>query len=261
MPLYAAGDLPAGRESRAVAAHVAGCASCAAVMEEYGASREWARAAGDVPEFGEQFYESLRAGVLDRVSRDTRPAAPSRVASFFPAMFNGRRLAYAASLALAVCALALSLYFGRDNASQPRRDDVAGTRPAGNVIAPPQLPEHAEPTPGAGEQQPTPDAAPDERERAQPKLKRAAGGGSFKRTPTLRRPPANAARAPQLTASANDAARQGVAPPAPRAETASVARIEIQTADPNIRIIWLTPAAGADAEPDAIVPDRVDPER
>ena len=228
MPLYAAGDLPAGRESRAVAAHVAGCASCAALMEEYGASREWARAAGGVPEFGEEFYASLRAGVIDQINRDTRPAAPSRVASFFPAMFAGRRLAYAASLALAASALALALYFGRDDASRPRRDDVAGAQPARKVINAPQ-PAHVEPTP---------DASPDKR--ATPRPKSDAAGGGFKRTPTLRRPPSDAPRAPELAASAaNDAARQGIAPAAPRAETAGVARIEIQTADPNIRIIWL----------------------
>ena len=250
MPLYAAGDLPAGRESRAVAAHVAGCASCAALAEEFRASREWARTSDAVPEFGDEFYEQLRAGVLDRVNRDTRPAAPSRVAFFFPALFAGRRLAYAASLALAACALALSLYFGRDT-SLPRRDDLARTPPTRNVIAPPP-PAHAEPTP---------DASRDARETARPNLKRAGGG--FKRTPTPRRaaPTHDAAPARELTAAANDAARQGVAPAAPRAETASASRIEIQTADPNIRIIWLAPAAGADDEPDAADTDGVDPER
>lgn len=260
MPLYAAGDLPAGRRARAVAAHVAGCASCAALSEGYGASREWARAAGDVPEFGEEFYEQLRAGVLDRVNRDTRPAAPSRIASFFPAMFAGRRLAYAASLALAACALAFALYLGRDGAGRPRGDEVAGTTSTDKVITPPPPPPaHAGPTPDAGEQRPTPAAPPGGRQTAQPKPKTAGGG--FKRTPTLRHTPPEAARAPELTASADGAARQGVAQPAPRAETARVSRIEIQTADPNIRIIWLATAAGADDEPGAVDPDRVDPER
>ena len=266
MPLYAAGDLPAGRQARAVAAHVAGCAPCAALAEEYGASRQWARAAADVPEFGEDFYEGLRAGVLERVNRDTRPAAPTRAASFFPALFAGRRLAYAASLALAASALALSLYFARDYTNQPRRDDVADTRPAAEVITP--TPAHVEPTPNASVQQPTPYASPDERENAQPKHKRA--GGSFKRTPTLRRdaPTPDAAAERVLTAASGaslpSVARratllQGIASPALREGPISVARIEIQTADPNIRIIWLTPSA--DDEPDAAGADRVDPER
>lgn len=255
MPLYAAGDLPAGRRQRAVAAHVAGCASCAALAAEYRASREWARTSDDVPEFGEEFYERLRAGVLDRVNRDTRPAAPERPASFFPAIFAGRRLAYAASLALATCALALALYLGRDDAGRPQRNDVAVAPPAGNSITPPPP---AVPTPDA-ERQPTPDASPAGRQTAQPRPKTA--GGSFKRTPTLRRPPSDAARAPELTAAANDAARRGVAQPALREGPISVARIEIQTADPNIRIIWLAPSDAADDEPAAVVPGGVDPER
>ena len=263
MPLYAAGDLPAGRESRAVAAHVAGCASCAALAEEYSASREWARAADAVPEFGEEFYESLRAGVLDRVNRDTRPAAPSRVASFFPALFAGRRLAYAASLSLAACALALALYFFNDG-GQPQRNEIADVPSGGGLIVPQQH-APASPTPPDvttqehdGEQQPSTQATP----RAGRRRARPAGeitGGSFKRTPTLRRaaPTPDAATERVLTA-ASGASLPGVAP---RAETASVSRIEIQTADPDIRIIWLAPAAGADDEPGAVAPDRVDPER
>ena len=254
MPLYAAGDLPAGRRSRAVAAHVARCGACAALAAEFRASRDWTRAADAVPDFGDEFYEQLRAGVLDRVNRDTRPAAPSRVASFFPAMFAGRRLAYAASLALAACALALALYFG-GGTGRPQRNDVAGTQPAGKVTTPPR-PAHAGPTPDAGGRRPTPDAAPDEREAARPKLRRVGGG--FKRTPTLRRtePPHRAAPSPVLTAS-NNASQQDTTSPTPRAETASVARIEIQTADPDIRIIWLTPREGEGG--DAPAPNKSDP--
>lgn len=269
MPLYAAGDLPAGRECRAVAAHVAGCASCAALAEGYGASREWARAAGEVPEFGDEFYAGLRAGVLDRVNRDTRP--PARLASFFPALFAGRRLAYAASVALAACALALAFYFF-DDGGRPRRNEIADVPPGGGLIVP-RPRESAPPTPpgvttqehdGQQQQRPPTQAAPRDGGRpAQPPGERGGGGGSFKRTPTLRQnaPTPDAARGRELTAAAGEASRQGVVPDATRAETAGVSRIEIQTADPNIRIIWLTPAAGTDDEPDAPDADRVDPER
>lgn len=265
VPLYAAGDLPANRRGRAVAAHVARCAACAALAEEFRASREWARVAGAVPEFGEEFYESLRAGVLDRVNRDTRPAAPSRVASLFHAMFAGRRLAYAASLALAACALALALYFGGGDTPRPQRNEIADAPLPADLVVPPQR-TPAAPTPTGvpeqeerrGRQQPPTQATPrDERLPARPAGGVTRGGG-FKRSPTLRRatPTHDAAPTPVLTAASNNSAQQGVAPSAPRAETASVARIEIQTADPNIRIIWLAPSGGDEVEPDRSDPDK-----
>jgi hypothetical protein len=263
VPLYAAGDLPSNRRGRAVAAHVAACAACAALAEEFRASREWARAAGAVPEFGEEFYEGLRASVLDEISRDTRPAAPSRL-TLPPAAFAGRRLAFAASLAAAACALAFAFYF-LSGPRRPQREDIAAAPPGGELVGPPQRVRNA-PAPHdvpAQEEhrrrrQPSPRAAPRDERPARPTERR--GGGSYKRTPTLLRRPSDPAREPELTASADDA-RQTVAPSARRAETASVSRIEIQTADPNIRIIWLAPAAGADDGPGAADPDRVDPER
>jgi len=281
MPLYAAGDLPAGRASRAVAAHVAACATCAATAEEFRASREWAMAADDVPEFGEEFYEGLRAGVLDRVNRDTRPAAPSRVASLFPALFAGRRLAYAASLALAAFALALALYFTRGPETVRDREQAASaTTHDAPTPAPTRAPEslanlsHAQhesadaaltprvsATREHGERQqrkPSTNAATRaNRRHAWPAGETAGGGGSNKRPPTLDRnaPLRDASPTRELTTS-NDAAQPGTATIATRAETASVSRIEIQTADPNIRIIWLAPSSGDEAEPDRVDPDR-----
>jgi hypothetical protein len=270
MPLYAAGDLPAGRQQRAVAAHVARCSSCAALSQEFRASREWVQEAAAVPEFGDDFYERLRAGVLDEIDRDTRPAAPGRFAPFFAPMFAGRRLAYAASLALAACALALAFYLFR-GAEKSQGNGVA-------VVTPPRAevgratPELSHPTPspdgqtrerqGQRRQPSTHDPMSDGKQPARPAGDTGGGGSIYKRTPTLRRAPHAEGRAPELAAAAvvTALARQGVEPnaatPAPRADTLSVARIEIQTADPNIRIIWLAPDKGEEAQPARVDPDR-----
>lgn len=263
MPLYAAGDLPAGGASRAVAAHVARCASCAGLAAEFRASLGWAREAGAVPEFGEEFYERLRAGVLDRVGRDTRPAAPSRFAPRFGAMFASRRLACAASLALAACALALAFYVSR-GAGEPRKNLTAGAAPANEPgrHATPELPPR--PTPQAVRAQERQENPRQSRRAATPGNKRPprpAGdvtGGGYKRTPTLRHaaPTSDPAAARVLTAAADNSGRQPAATAAARAETASVSRIEIQTADPSIRIIWLAPGGGGEAGPDGVDPNR-----
>ena len=251
MPLYAAGDLPPGWRTRAVAAHVARCASCAALAEEFRASREWVRAAGEAPEFGDDFYERLRAGVLDEISRDTRPVAPGRFAPLFAATFARPRFAYAASLALAACALALSFYGFRGAEKSPAHQALDETTPRGGI---------GRATPGHSPV-PTPrDATNDGQQLAQPKDKMT--GGSFKRTPSLRRTSPAEGRAPELAAAvvtplAQQVVRQENVPtPALREGPISVARIEIQTADPNIRIIWLAPDTSEETEP-----DRVDPER
>ena len=261
MPLYAAGDLPEGRRRRAVAAHVAACEACAGLAGEFRASREWMLAADAVPEFGEEFYEGLRAGVLDEINRDTRPAAPQRFAPFFAAPAAFRRLAYAASIALAACALALALFSARvGKVSQGNQTAVVmppserSIESGANKPAPPTT-QPGVPTQGRDgrRQQPSTQATP--RGGARPAGK--IGGGGYKRTPTLRHAPPTraAAPAPVLTA-ANDAAQQDAAPAAPRAETASVSRIEIQTADPNIRIIWLAPSRVEETEPDGVDPNR-----
>jgi hypothetical protein len=261
MPLYAAGDLPQGWRNRAVAAHVARCASCAALAEEFRASREWVREAAAVPEFGDDFYERLRAGVLDEINRDPRPAAPGRFAPLFTATFARPRLAYAASLTLAACAVALALdaFRGADES----QGGVAAfvPPPSASVNGAAHEPSPAPTPPGAAarerqrEQQPAHETPREDRRPARPAGEEAGGG--FKRTPSLRRTPQAEGRAPELAMTAVTAlAQQGVAPVAPRAETARVARIEIQTADPNIRIIWLAPDAGEETEPDRVDHDR-----
>lgn len=243
MPLYAAGDL-AGWRARRVAAHVEGCGPCRRLAAEFAATREWARAASGPPEFGAEFYESLRASVLEEIGRGGRPAG-SRRASVFDA-FGGRRLAYAASFALVLVACALAIHSQLRRATDAPQSPLAMS-PAGVGESPTPAPE---PEPREHEPQP---ATPRDIERRKPRPQVHVAAGNPRRTLTLRdrAKPDAAGRGLTAVAQPERETHRSAAGAAMPSKPGEVARIEIQTADPNIRIIWLAPQ-----EADAPAPNR-----
>ena len=268
LPLHVAGDL-AGRRARAVAAHLRACAACRRTADEYRASRELLRAAVMLPpDFGDAFYDDLRASVLARISRDDRrrfaPPPSARFARFFNARF-----AYAASLALIViCAAALSLHTllsGASTTDEQRQKMIANTN--GTFNAPPRARPTSHATQAVNDGRQT---SPRNNERA--RMMTPGGEGAAKRPLPKRRAGAynsqNAApqRVTVVKRLPSPVRRNPLAPSAiitgpPRtvemamsgrdgtAAQPEVSRIEIQTSDPNIRIIWLSPGAGDATQP------------
>ena len=239
LPLYVAGDLEDPR-AREVAAHLAACDGCRSLAADFAASRSLLAQACAPPEFGPDFYAGIRNAVLGEIGRDRKPPAPS----FTLALPFGRRFAYAAAFVLVI--LALSLQHFLRGAREVKRD-LASAPPAAGAPTP-------VPDSDAGPPSPRPHLSP---------------------PPSPRRPRATAAKAPRSLFGSAGAA-QGVLDEAARAATApagvapgavgsapwagaavpsaaaqapgagEVSRIEIQTADPNIRIIWLAPRKSED---------------
>jgi hypothetical protein len=258
MPLYAGGDL-AGRVARRAAAHVEGCDACRRLAAEFAETREWARAAAEPPQFGAEFYEALRSGVLEEIRRGARPRGPRR-AAFFDAL-GGRRLAYATSFALLLvaCALAFNYYSRRATDATDAPPSPLAKRPAdarqadvrqADVLKADVL-QAATPEPAFAsrrhELRPAPPRAVNEprrthpRPEARPRVELA--GGSVRQTPGASRdaPGGGAGRELNAGPSVEPAPRQVASAAAGPAGPGEVARIEMQTADPNIRIIWLAP--------------------
>lgn len=261
LPLHVAGDLTGRRARRAVTKHLTTCAACRHAVDEYDASRKLLRAAALPPDFGGAFYEEIRNNVLAQIKRD-RTLAPPPFARF-SSLFNVR-LAYAASLGLIIFAAALSFY------SYTRRTDEEATRQKMIVNANGQS--SATPvatvTPPAVAQQERKDW-----QTSQASIGRAGGttgegGGRGAKSPLRKRParieslrsgaqpnlmlaghtPSNAGRNPRAPNSAGTSqatnprelatgSNGGTA----TTELTEISRIEIQTSDPNIRIIWLAP--------------------
>ena len=228
LPLHVGGDLK-GRHAEAVAQHLYACAHCRAAADEYAASRAWLQA-GAQPVFADEFYDRLRADVLRQIRQQQTPAP------FFAPRRNLHLAFVAATVALlcVVGALAWRTHVERQQAPATAQVDANGD--------PPIVPEREPQTP------PTPIASP-ENEQVRPRQQRMPNRPRLRgrRTPTEGAPTVLARNTPatgQPAASVRDTTTMPGG--APVAAEAQVARIELQTADPNIRIIWLTAQPAAD---------------
>ncbi|HEV7906440.1 MAG TPA: zf-HC2 domain-containing protein [Pyrinomonadaceae bacterium] len=265
LPLYVAGDLAGRRAERHVARHLATCERCRGLAEEYDASRDFVRAAAGTlpPDFDDAFYAGIRRSVLAEIKREhTRLAPPSPTFAGFASLFNPR-FAYAASVALlliAIAALSLQSYVGRKSEIAGATGGHTGT-PAATTVSIKTTARGDGRTVAPVEKTLAATASKESRQTAKPlSLKRRAGGSGNAQDETQRslnfanNAPVRARRNPlapsvaapgehtEQIASSGGSSGDGTTNAAPE-----VSRIEIQTSDPNIRIIWLSPGPDADA--------------
>lgn len=230
LPLYVGGDVNEV-EAIKVRAHLSSCSMCRSAAEEYSASQKMVHAFV-APEFDEEFYAQLRGAVLAGISSG-RLAQPSSFQTF-RLLFLRRQALATASLALLVTFAALSalLYRGLSNSSARM---VAVERSVVEVN-PVQFTRISD-----AKQEAAPISKVIERE-----ARRLSSALPVIPQQKPRRD--NQAGAPiEGLSSVNNA---GAAATTARAGTGidgtinnssgqAVARMEIQTSDPNIRIIWL----------------------
>jgi hypothetical protein len=264
LPLYVAGDLEDSRASE-VAAHLGSCAGCRALAAVFDESRSLLLEACSPPEFDADFYAGIRGAVLAEIARDRRtPSKPSLVA----ALFSGRRLAYAMTFALLLLACFLALpHLRRATRETPR--EIAHVPQDKNDPSPekvlavntPSTTNHATTSMNS---QPGDNRRDDSESRA-PLIKVKRNAVEFRHDMKTRRDALATAGTPQRVRdevavaprASLDPARVVTASGASAVESANaasqsapeVSRIEIQTADPNIRIIWLTPRKAEEPSP------------
>lgn len=250
LPLYAGGDLDAAAVER-TEAHLRTCADCARAADEYKGVPHWVRLY-TAPEFAEDFFDGIRRNVLREI--ETEAAAPG-LAQTFSRFFSRTALAFASVAALVITsALILGLYLGGRRAPEslqaadsPRPSVAEGLATAGRTEATPppasggRTIATSSPAPGRASAQ----GGGFETKRTRPRVKahaavvaggRPPGGATVAATETASG--AGPERSPAATPTADGAAGRtevaGAAPAAPQA-----LRIEMQTRDPNVRIIWL----------------------
>jgi hypothetical protein len=219
IPLFAGDDLPA-READALRRHLESCARCRRLAAEFEESRDWLRGFSAQP-----VDEAMLDGVRDSVLRDIgRIENRARWLQWVVPGWN-MRFAFVTSLALLLFGVLFSLAINR---RQPPRHD-----PKSNQV---------ELSPGK-----TPDnrANYDGQAERSKAVRRKFGRKPIKPGPN-ESPQTEAERVePDLTAQNMEAAMPATDPSAapdpadtdPDADQDAL-RIEIQTADPNIRIIW-----------------------
>ena len=248
--LYAAGDL-VGARRREVAAHLATCEGCRRLAEEFSLSRNLLAQAFTLPEFGADFYSGIRGSVLGEIARDRRVSKP--------ALFR-RRWLYATAFAALVIAFGLMLqHFGsikrqatRDLAIAPGGTDH---RPLGqekrtnsstsHATELPQPPRNMPRLPGSSMTRANKvmALAYTRKQSGQSKpVEDLDGSAAAQVEPGDRKQIGQATPLTSITSAVaiEPAPSSGESPLSPSPRSASqLSRIEIQTANPNIRIIWL----------------------
>jgi len=222
IPLFAGDDLPA-READALRRHLESCANCRRLAAEFEESRGWLRGF-PAPQFDDVVLNDMRDSVLRDIGRIENR---SRRLQWIVPGWN-LRFAFVTSLAMLLIGALFSLAINR---RQPQRHDPESKK--------------VELSPGK-----TPDdranyAGKTEKSKA---VRRKFGRKPIKPGPN-ESPQTEAERVePDLTAQNMEAAFPAADPADtdPDADQDAL-RIEIQTADPNIRIIWF--ARKSDASP------------
>jgi len=212
IPLYVGGDVDR-RLSGEVQSHLKTCDGCAELAAEYEASRDWL--SGAPPEFDEDLLADVKRGVI----RELENAKPQ--AGLFELMSETiartlLRPAVAAGLLLVVFgALTFWLYAEKQNSKPPTEAVVTEDKGAVERVA---LDPHGDATPGAKEQP-----------------KRTGVNHHHRRQRSI------GVTAEQAITEIAEATNEAQSPSAVAVDSNGMLRIEIQTVDPNIRIIWFAP--------------------
>lgn len=217
IPLYVEGDLDQS-STAGVQAHVRSCAACRELAAEYEASQAWLHAY-EVPDFDEAFVDGVRRGVMRELAgHETRLPFVERLKGWL----TPRRMAVAA-LMIIFMALTLVIY-----SSRPRRDRDSHNQ--AKDLPTPGLEKNSEGLKVASEAKPDPGRRRERQapRRALPVLVKSPRRPGVEPRQALARQPSMRPEAP-------------VTDGGPPTYNQEMLRIEFQTADPNIRIIWLTP--------------------
>lgn len=221
LPLYVGGDLKE-RRARLVKAHVQTCADCAGLADEYHESRQLLMEFAPPP-FSEAVYTGIRQNVLREIAREsTTPALPQAIAAWFRPRPGW---AFATALLLVVSVLTFYILADRKNDRQQLADNLGTVN-------------------GTGKTEP-PDVTPQKEHLATP-LKPARNVALGPRFALARNPRKSrlilVAQRVRHSRKSEAAFANSSAEPILTAPTTSekTLRVEMQTKDPNIRIIWFT---------------------
>lgn len=228
IPLYAGGDLEPP-EAESLRQHLETCVNCRQLHQKFAASQTWLSEFA-APDFEAPIYADLRASVIRKIEQQEKRG------SWFQWLlpkWNPRLMLVASAAALAiVTGLITVTYYRQQTPLTSGGETLANggklvTPEAGSRTFRPQLSE---------EKQIKPKMVRTERPRSGRTVKTPLPPEAFQNDPF-----AAPSEEPVTT---SDLAEATPAEP----EEREMLRIELQTADPNIRIIWLTPKA-APTEP------------
>lgn len=224
LPLYVGGELEE-RRAQSVALHLQSCADCAGIAGEYFESRELLKEF-HAPVFSESVYAGIRSRVLREIESESAASGLWQV----PAGFFRPRPAWALASVLLI-AVAAGIYFiaNRRSASDPAPKSVA-------VSPIPSTPPVKTGIQSAPQRTTGPNAfsSPSKATPVRHRLQRHTH-------PNVIIDPANSVAANTLgvpSTTNSDPVNSVGTLPAADSTAAKTLRMEMQTKDPNVRIIW-----------------------
>lgn len=235
LPLHVGHDL---EEKRAllVAAHLQSCAQCAGLADEYREARQLLQQFAP-PQFGEAVYTGIRQGVLREIEPEpTTPGLSRLLGSLFPSRL---RWAVATALLLVVCLFAFYFIAKRPNDRRGEQQVADSGNTAGRPTSSSIKESAGLPPASTAKNRDSAKGLPGGVHLSQ---RRTGIEGARVRT---RPPKANNADTESMTAAAsagrNNLAQPDAVPARDSASSEKTLRVEMQTKDPNIRIIWFAP--------------------
>ncbi|HXU39791.1 MAG TPA: zf-HC2 domain-containing protein [Blastocatellia bacterium] len=231
IPLYIEGDLESHSRER-IASHLEWCGRCNWLADEFRESQSWLRSTRP-PEFDETFLSSFKADALKLIAETN--AKPSFLASVIQQWSRRQVLALAGAMMIIVAIVVLYVYQG----------STSGRLQVADTTSPPEI-EVTLPT----EPQPAPHKKPDTGLATGADLKvpqRAANRTAVNArrehsvvSPHTIEPPLPV-QVSQSAASGPGSLEPPLEPSGNGDDSQPMLRIEMQTSDPNIRIIWFAP--------------------
>lgn len=229
LPLYVGRDLEE-RRAKLVMAHVQSCAECACALDEYRETRELLQQFAP-PLFSEAVYAGIRQRVLHEIEREAPAPGLSRL---FASLFRPR-LGWAVAIALLLAVGVSAFYFitNRNIKSQIANNGapVEGPNSPSNKKREVPLPPSTVKNEGS---------VPLLAGTHQPQRRKSRGATADRTTSVAANTPAPRSTNVQTSAGANNLAEPDAVPAGDSATPDKTLRVEMQTNDPNIRIIWFT---------------------
>ena len=228
IPLYVEGDLARGIADR-LASHLDWCGRCNWLADEYKESQSWLRTS-EPPEFDEAFLDNLKAGVLSRIEETS--ARPSLLASLMQQWSRRQVLALSAALLIIFGVVVFYIYQARMGGRTPviERADHAPDS---------ESPPSNETRQNGGTETATGAGLGRRHHHKSHATAKSRGGNPTSAEHTFET--RLVSQTHRLGDSATASAEPAVLLPSSGDDSPEMLRIEIQTSDPNIRIIWFAP--------------------
>jgi hypothetical protein len=232
LPLYVGRDLEEKR-AHLVAAHVQSCAECAGSADEYRETRHLLQQFAPPP-FSDAVYAGIRQRVWREIGRETAPGLSRLLESLFRP-----RIRWAVATAMLLAVFVSTFYFIANRTNDRRdRQQVADSGRTVDRPTPPSSRESDGPRLVSTVQ--NPGAVQRLAGGTHQSQRRKGIGGAPDRSATV-----NSADIQSMSAQTLPDSNNRSEPDAASARDSAISektlRVEMQTEDPNIRIIWFTP--------------------